>query len=340
MTDPHFYQQSGDLTLQVLADIAGATLRAASPEQSIEDIAPLEDAGSKELSFLDNRRYVPALKQSKAGACVLREADATHAPKGMALLITPQPYPAFALMAQALYPQALRPSAPLKPGVDPAATVGKGSQVAETASIGPGAMIGEACIIDHGAVIGPGVQIGDQSYIGPHVSVFYAKIGHHAILHPGARIGQDGFGFAPSPQGVLKVPQLGRVIIGNHVEIGANSTVDRGSNRDTIIGDHTKIDNLVQIGHNVEIGSYCFFASQVGVSGSVKIGDQVMLGGQTGVAGHLTIGDGVQSAGQTGIIQDIPAGSVIGGTPSVPVRQWHRQAIALAKLVKNKRTSA
>jgi UDP-3-O-[3-hydroxymyristoyl] glucosamine N-acyltransferase len=340
MADPEFYANAGPLTLEQVAEIADATLHVGDAAHEIYDVAALEQATGESLAFLDNRRYVSSLSASQAGACVMKKSDVHYAPQGMAVLCTPEPYAAYARVAHALYPTVCNGLDSVASGVAEGAIIGKNVRLSSTACIGHGAVLGDDVVVDAYAVIGPGVRVGRGSVIGVSASVFYAHLGEGVIVHPGARIGQDGFGFAPSPNGVLKVPQLGRVILGDHVEVGANSTIDRGSNRDTVIGCHTKIDNLVQIGHNVEVGGYCFFASQVGISGSVTVGNHVMLGGQTGVAGHIKIGDHVQSAGQTGITQDIPAGAKVGGTPAVPIRQWHRQSVALAKWVKNKSLSA
>ena len=317
MADTRFFNKPAPIRLGELATLTGATLSEGSnPEQTIEGLAPLDTAAATDLSFLDNTKYVPSFAASKAGACLVRSRFALHAPAGMALLLTDQPYALYAAIATRLYPAAR------KSGVHPTAVIGERVELGDNVSIGPYAVIGD------GVVIGAGTQIG------AHSSISHSIIGKDCILHRGVHIGQDGFGFAPTTSGLLKVPQLGRVLIGDEVEIGSGTCIDRGAGPDTIIGSGTKIDNLVQIGHNVQIGRHCVIVSQVGIAGSSVIGDGTMLGGQVGVSGHLKIGPGVKVAAQSGIAADIPAGATYGGSPAMPVRDWHRQTIALSKLIK------
>jgi UDP-3-O-[3-hydroxymyristoyl] glucosamine N-acyltransferase len=255
----------------------------------------------------------------------------------MALLTTADPYRAYAKTATAFYPLPVA-SGTISPNarIDETAEIGAGSEIAAGAVVGARAKIGARCRIGENAVIGAGVVLGDDGSVGACSSLAYCEVGTRVLIYPGVCIGQDGFGFAPGAEGHLKVPQLGRVIIGDDVEIGANSTIDRGSGPDTIIGSGARIDNLVQIGHNVQIGRGCILVSQVGVSGSTEIGDFAVLAGQVGVAGHLKIGAGAKIAAQGGAIQDVPPGMEVGGTPTVPVRQWLRTAAYMNKLMKKK----
>jgi UDP-3-O-[3-hydroxymyristoyl] glucosamine N-acyltransferase len=204
------------------------------------------------------------------------------------------------------------------------------------AMIGPSAEIGGGTVIGANAVIGPQVRIGRNCAVGPGASVTHALIGDRVIIHAGARIGQDGFGYVRGPKSHVKIPQLGRVIIQDDVEIGANSTIDRGGGRDTVIGEGTKIDNLVQIGHNVSIGRHCIVVSQSGISGSAVVEDYVALGGQVGIADHLTIGTEAMLAARAGVITDVPSGARWGGFPAGPAREWLRGATLLRRLVKTR----
>jgi UDP-3-O-[3-hydroxymyristoyl] glucosamine N-acyltransferase len=205
------------------------------------------------------------------------------------------------------------------------------------AVIGAGAEIGRGTVIAAGAVVAVRAAIGRDCFVGSHATVQHALIGNRVVIHAGARIGQDGFGFALGVRGHAKVPQIGRVIIQDDVEIGANTTIDRGGNRDTVIGEGTKIDNLVQIGHNAEIGRHCIIVAQVGIAGSTRIGDFVALGGQAGIAGHVDIGDGAQIGAQSGVHGNVPAGARYGGYPASPMKDWIREVAALRRLAKKPR---
>lgn len=305
----------------------------------IHDVAALDQAGPGDLTFLDNPKYLDAFKATRAAAALVSPHFAAAAPEGCAALVTREPYRAMANVMAKLYPSAVRPESSFgETGISPAAYVHPSARlepgvvVDPGAVIGPGAEIGTGTLIGANAVIGPDVRIGRNGAIGATVTILAALIGDRVIIHPGVHIGQDGFGFALGGRGHLKVPQVGRVVIQDDVEIGAGVTIDRGANRDTVIGEGAKIDNLVQIAHNVVIGRHAVLVSQSGVSGSSVVGDFAALGGQAGIAGHLKIGAGAQVAAAAGVMTDIPAGERWGGAPAQPIRQFFREVAAVRRL--------
>ncbi len=336
MADPRFFKNCGPFSLRDLAEIAAIELGDdADGDRVMHDVAPLDSASAETVSFLDNPRYLEQFKESAAGACVVVAKYAKFAPRGMVLLTSDRPYRAYALIAQAFYgDQAAVDERHASAQIDGSARLGSGVSVGAGVVIGRGAEIGDRVQIGANTVIGPFVVIGADCAVGPNATLSHCLVGARALIHPGVRIGQRGFGFDMSSDGHLDVPQLGRVIIGDDVEIGANSTVDRGAGPDTIIGDGCKIDNLVQIGHNVQLGRGCVIVAQVGLSGSAKLGDLVVIGGQAGVAGHIKIGAGVQLAARSGLMRDAPAGSRMAGNPAIPAKEFFRQFALLAKLAK------
>lgn len=310
-------------------------LRAEDGSRLFQDVAPLETAGPDEVSFFENRKYVDAFTCSRAGAVFVEQWAAARAPSGMALLVTKEPYRAYALASQAFYP-----AAEVRARRAPSALIDATAIVPDDCEIGPhvviefGVRLGRRCRLGPNTVVGDGVEIGDDCRIGANVTLSHCLIGSRVVLHPGVRIGQAGFGFAPDAQAPIKVPQLGRVLIGDDVDIGANTTIDRGSGHDTVIGAGSMIDNLVQIGHNVVLGRCCILAGQVGISGSTRLDDFVMVGGQGGLAGHLHIGRGVRIAAKSGLMRDVPAGETVCGSPAVPISQFMRQTAVLQRLAK------
>ena len=347
MSEPIFFPPGASLSLRAVADIAGAALpEGADPDRVISRVAPLNAAGPDDLAYMDNPRYAEALATTRAGVCLVSRRFATRAPKATVVLVTAQPYQAYSEILARLFPSAMRPASTfaatgISPGafVHPTARLEHGVIVDPGAVIGPGAEIGAGTVIGAQAVIGPQARIGRDCSIGGNVSVLNALLGNRVILHPGVRIGQDGFGYAMGPQGHRKVPQVGRVIIQDDVEIGANTTIDRGASRDTIVGEGTKIDNLVQIAHNVVIGRHCVIVAQVGISGSATLEDFVVIGGQVGIVGHVRIGAGAQIAASSNVNSDVPSGARWGGTPAKPMREWFRELTAL-KMLASKRVLA
>lgn len=341
MSDPRFFRRIATPTLADILAWSGATARdGADLSVRITGVAPLESGLPGDLVFLDNPKYAAALATTRASACLLAPRYADRAPAHVVALISADPYRAFAMVLTNLYPDAARPASlfashGVSPGacVHPEARLEAGVVIDPGAVIGPRAIVGAGSVIGPYAVIGPDVRIGRNASIGAHASVTNALIGDRVILHPGVRVGQDGFGFAMGPKGHMKIPQIGRVIIQNDVEIGANSCVDRGANRDTIIGEGTKIDNHVQIGHNVIVGRHCVIASLAGISGSTVIGDFVAIGGQAGFVGHIRVGAGAQIAAQAGVINDVPAGEAWGGAPAMPIRRFFKRHAEIDRML-------
>src|SRR4051812_5862029 len=347
MSEPVFFPRAAAISLAEIAVIAGASIPdSADPTRQIAGVAPLDAAGPHDVAYMDNAKYADALAATRAGVCLVARRFAAKVPPATVALIAPQPYRAYAQVLGRLHPSAARPgssfdAAGISSGssIHPAARLERGAVIDPGAVVGPHAEVGSGTVVGAQAVIGPHVRIGRDCSIGPNASVLNALVGNRVILHPGVRVGQDGFGFAMSGQGHLKVPQVGRVIIQDDVEIGANTTIDRGSGRDTVIGEGTKIDNLVQIGHNVVIGRHCVIVAQVGISGSTTLEDFVVLGGQVGVVGHVRIGMGAQIAGSSNVNKDVPPGARWGGPPAKPIREWFREITTL-KTLASRRVSA
>jgi len=341
MADPRFFTRQGPFTLAELAQHTGSILsRPDAADMRVSDVAPLDRAAVENIAFLDNPKYVETFRNSRAGACFVRERYADMAPPGIVLLYTEDPYRCYALTAQKFYPLHY-PSEGIAATaiIDKTAKIGKGCRIEHGVVIGPKVEIGDRCSIGANTVLQEGVSIGSDSRIGALCSLSHCYIGQRVIIHRGVHIGQDGFGFAMNREGHVKVPQLGRVMVEDDVEIGAGTCIDRGTGPDTVIGTGSKIDNLVQIGHNVQVGRGAVIVAQTGIAGSTRIGDGAVLGGQVGISGHVKIGAGVKLAAKSGVMGDIPPGAAYGGSPAVPVKDWHRQTIALAKLARLRRSN-
>jgi UDP-3-O-[3-hydroxymyristoyl] glucosamine N-acyltransferase len=333
--DPRFFARNGP---HPLATVAEAALGAA-PEVDLllAGVAPLQTAGPDEVSFLDNRRYAAALGATSAGAVIVHPDMLARVPAGTAPIVTDNPYAGWARVAALFHP-----APPVCPGVRPTAFVAAGARVDPSAEVGhfalveAGVEVGARCRIGPHAVIGEGVALGPDCRVGAHASLSHAIVGARVYLYPGARVGQEGFSFARTKTGFLSVPHLGRVVLEDDVEVGANSTIDRGSTGDTVVGAGSRLDNLVQVGHNVRLGRCCVVVAQVGIAGSAALEDFVQVGGQAAVAGHLRVGAGARIGAQAGVMADVPAGAALVGSPARPRTEFFRQVAALKRMARRR----
>jgi UDP-3-O-[3-hydroxymyristoyl] glucosamine N-acyltransferase len=339
----NFFKQKLSLTIGEIASLTGAQpLNGAPLDRVISDVAPIDLAGPSDVTFIENSRYAASLASTHAGACLMSEQFEAQAPRGLIVLRTKEPYRAFITVQRRLFPDSVRPASLFgSEGVAPGAIIHStarlegGVTVDPGAVIGPGASVGSGTVIGPAAVIGPAVKIGRDCSIGPGCSITHSLIGDRVIIHPGCRIGQDGFGYLSGKNGHDKVPQIGRVIIQDDVEIGANTTIDRGGIRDTFIGEGTKIDNLCQIGHNCVIGRHCIIVAQCGLSGSVTLEDFVVLGARVGIIEHVTVGKGAHLAARSSVIGNVPPGARWAGLfKAKPALEAAREVIMFERMAR------
>jgi len=326
-------ERAGTLTARVIAGLVSGELRGAG-ETAVDSVAPLSRAQSNQLSFLGDGRYAPALAESSAGVVLITPELADTPGAIPSRVVVAKPQEAMLQLLPRLYPVVEH-----SPSIDPTARIGRGAKIGTAvtleayAVIGENAIIGDGAWIGSGCTIGSGVSVGAHSRLFPSVTVYAgSELGERVVLHSGVRVGSDGFGYVFAGGAHQKIPHVGRCIIESDVEIGANTTIDRGSIDDTVIGAGTKIDNLVQIGHNVKVGKLCLIMAQVGIAGSTTIGDGCVLAGQAGLGGHISIGAGARIAGQSGVFGNVPAGETWSGYPARPHRESLRATGALFKL--------
>lgn len=338
MPDPRFFQDLGPVSLAELAQLTGARLasEAHGPVQ-VSRVAVLAKAGRDSVTFVTDKRYMVDLAQADAAACFVSEALATGVPAGCAALVTRHPQAAYAVAANRLHRPRIHVG---EAGLSPDAVLEADVVLGPGAVVGQGAHVGRGTVIGANAVIGPGVAIGRDCVIGPNATIGFALIGDRVHILANATVGEQGFGAAAGPTGIVDIPQLGRAILQDGVTIGAHSAVDRGAYEDTIVGENTKIDNMVHIAHNCRVGRNCVMAAYTGISGSVTIGDGARFGGRAGVADHLTIGDGAQVGAAAGVLRNVPAGETWSGFPAQPVRQWLREVAWISKSAARRRNGA
>ena len=343
MAHPSFYKTHAPSTLAEIATLISADLvDPARADQRITALAALDQAGPSHLCFFDNIRYAEQLATTHAGACIVSAKFESRVPAHVAILRVRNPFRAFVTLSRLWQEDALRPRSGFGlTGIAISAVIHETAYIEDDviidplAVIGPDVEIGAGSVIGSGAVIAAGVKIGRDCNIGAGCSIQFSLIGNNVLIHPGCKIGQDGFGFIYGSESHLKVPQTGRVVIQHHVEIGAATTIDRGSLRDTVIGEGTKIDNQVQIGHNVTIGRHCLIAAQCGLAGSLSLGDNVMIGAKVGLNNHIHVGDGAQIAAMSGVRTSVPDNARWGGPVAKPVKQWFREVLAIERIARD-----
>ncbi len=335
--DPRFFERAGPFDLPALLATAGGTVERAGAlgGRLLTGVAALQSAHPQEVAVLHNPRYAPAAEQTRAGLVIVGESLAGRVPEASAALVVADPHEAWARIGGLFHPP---PHA--EPGIHPTAvvhataTVDASAEVGAYAVVGARAEIGAHCQIGPHAVIGAGVVMGAACRVGPAASISHALLGARVNVCAGARVGQEGFGFAITKAGFVSVPQLGRAILHDDVEVGANSTVDRGASHDTVIGQGSRIDNLIQIGHNTQMGRNCVMAAQSGLAGSCTLEDFVQIGAQAGLAGHLRIGAGARIGAQAGVMSDVAAGADVIGSPALPLREFFRNVAVLRRLAR------
>lgn len=342
MSEPRFLKAGKGLTIAEIADLLGVPLTEGVPaEQRIFGIAPLDRAGPRDLSFLEKGSFADVAGKTRAGICLVSPRLRARLPAHVVALEVRDPFRSYVAVSRVLFADALRPASLVEQeGISPHAIIDPTARLEENVTIDPGAVIGPRVEIGSGSVIGANAAIGAEVRIGrdctiaAQCSLVHTLIGDRVTIHAGCQIGHDGFGYSMGLGGHLKIPQVGRVIIQDNVEIGAGTMIDRGAIRDTVIGEGTKIDNLCQIGHNVSIGRHCVIVANAAIGGTVTIEDYVVLGGRVTIAPQTVVGEGSQIAAMTGLHGTVPAGARWAGVPGKPAKQWMREIFMLERLTR------
>ena len=329
MVDQSFYNNKGPFTLKEISGFLSCESKG-DDNKIIHDLCTIEDSNNNSICFYSSEKYRKFFTESNAGAYIV-EKDLKYIDNNKNYIFSNNPHFDLAKISLLFYPDSEYPNFSFSDNENKNIKK-KSGNFSYNSFIHKTAKIGKNCEIGNNSIIGPNVHLGDNCLIGDNVSIYFSLIGNNVKIYQGVKLGSEGFGFIMDKTAFKKIPQLGRVLIGNFVEIGANSTVDRGSIGDTIIDDYCMIDNIVHLGHNVKMGKRCIVAAMTGISGSTTIGNNVIIGGQVGISGHINIGNNVKIAAKTGVMKNIQDNSVIGGYPSEKILDWHRNTLILKKL--------